>query len=124
MHSAASGSECPRERLADPTPSAWQRNLYRYWRLRSHCCSTPITRQPEDITITTKLADYSGGAHYDLLKASNYGRNDRYEVVAELSSQVRADIRDGLYFELLSMGESVARSPDIHVLFERMRHDL
>lgn len=65
--------------------------------------------------------NYVGGAHHDLLKGANHANSDRYELVADLAGHVLADVRDGLYFELLSIGQSVARSDDVRALAEKIR---
>ena len=57
-------------------------------------------------------------------KQAKATQTQRYELVADLENHVIADIRDGLYFELLSIGQSVARSPDIRALAEQIRLDL
>lgn len=67
--------------------------------------------------------NYIGGAHYDLSKAAKNAKTDVYELADDLGGHVHADVRDGLYFELLSIGQSVARSGDVRALAERIRRD-
>jgi hypothetical protein len=67
--------------------------------------------------------NYSGGAHHDLLKGAKHSNSHRYALAADLAGHVRADVRERLYFELLSIGQSVARSDDIRALAERIRRD-
>lgn len=98
----------------------------RPWYLSEYLKSPGAIRKGEIIKrreIIEYFRNYIGGSHHDLLKGAKHGLNDRYELIAELS-HVIADIRDGLYFELLSMGQSVARSPDVLVLVDKIRQDL
>ena len=67
--------------------------------------------------------NYRGGAHHDLLGGAKHGKQNRYQLIAELERKVHADVRDGLHFELLSIGQAVARSSDIVSLAEKIRAD-
>jgi hypothetical protein len=68
--------------------------------------------------------NYGGGVHHDLISGAKHdARRQRYELVAELQRLLQADIRDALCFELLSIGQAVAKSSDIRVLAERIRAD-
>jgi hypothetical protein len=61
-----------------------------------------------------------GGAHYDAA-GSRHARTSARDLVAELERKVHADVRDGLHFEILSIGQAVARSPDFRQLAEVIR---
>jgi hypothetical protein len=44
-------------------------------------------------------------------------------LIAELEQHIHADTRDGLYFELLSIGQAVGRSADMQRLENAIRAD-
>lgn len=71
--------------------------------------------------IVKYFANYAGGVH---LKGSKqtYGRKERiYEHIAELNQKVQADTMDGLYFELLSIGQALGKSDDLRTLTQAIR---
>ena len=68
--------------------------------------------------------NFVGGAHHDLAFGAQHAKRSQYELIAELERHIRADIRDGLHFELLSIGQAVARSADVRALADRIRADL
>jgi hypothetical protein len=43
--------------------------------------------------------------------------------IADLEHYIHADSMDGLYFELLCIGQAVGRSPDMQRLEDAIRHD-
>jgi hypothetical protein len=65
-----------------------------------------------------------GGAHLnrlDLPRSRSAPRAEQYELIRDLDGRVIADVREGLLFELLSIGQAVARSDDVRSLAETMR---
>lgn len=69
--------------------------------------------------------NYAGGAHYEFAHPSpNRVQSTDYSLLAELDARVKADIRGGLLFELLSIGQAVATSPDVLQLLDIMRRDV
>jgi len=115
-------------RLASDAPAVGPLDVLveRLWYLSEYLESPGAVRKGHIIKrreIIECFRNYVGGVHHDLLKGAKHSSNDRYELVADLSGHVRADIRDGLYYELLSIGQSVARSVDVLHLVERIRHD-
>jgi hypothetical protein len=109
-----------------PVSAPWDALIERSWDLSEYLESPGAVRKGEMIKrreIIEYFRNYIGGAHHDLLKGAKHANNKRYELVADLADHVRADVRDGLYFELLSIGQSVARSDDVRALVERMQRD-
>jgi hypothetical protein len=53
-----------------------------------------------------------GGAHHDAATGSSHAKTSGRHLLAELERKVIADVREGLHFEILSIGQSVARSAD------------
>jgi len=58
------------------------------------------------------FANYAGGVHLDRATGqSNAEKRALFELVAELEQRVSVDEVEGLYFELLSIGQALGRSP-------------
>lgn len=115
-------------RIASGAPGASPLDalIERPWYVSDYLESPGAIRKGEIIKrreVIRYFRNYVGGAHHDLLRGARHATNDRYELVADLAGHVLADVRDGLYFELLSIGQSVARSGDIRALAERIRQD-
>jgi hypothetical protein len=107
-----------------PTPGPLDALVERSWYVSEYLDSPGAVRKGEIITrreVIEYFRNYVGGAHHDLLAGARHAKKERYELVADLQGHVQADVRDGLYFELLSIGQSVARSTDIRALAERIR---
>jgi hypothetical protein len=115
-------------RIASEVPGAspLDTQIERLWDVSEYLESPGAVRKGEVIKrreVIEYFRNYIGGTHHDFLKRAKHAHNDRYELVADLGGHVRADTRDGLYFELLSIGQSVARSNDIRALAERIQRD-
>ncbi|MFJ2991229.1 hypothetical protein [Pandoraea sp. NPDC087047] len=66
--------------------------------------------------------NFAGGAHYESSDPSpNRVPSFDQARLAELDKHVQADIRGGLSFELLSIGQAVATAPDVSRLIEAMK---
>jgi len=116
-----------RDASKPPTPSPLDPLVQRDWFVSEYLeapgavrCGVVVKRRE----VIEYFRNYVGGVHHDLIKGAKHAKKDRYELVAELERRVQADVRDGLYFELLSIGQAVARSQDILDLAERIRGDL
>lgn len=110
-----------------PVPSVLDALVEKEWCVTHYLESPGALRKGEIIKrreIIAYFRNYAGGAHHDMLTGQKHAKNDRYELIKELGGHVRADIRDGLYFELLSIGQSVARSPDVRTLVDAIRRDV
>jgi hypothetical protein len=66
------------------------------------------------------FANHAGGVH---LGGKNHRDSKIYEFIAQFENKVMADKMDGLYFELLSIGQAIGRSPDLQKLSEKIRGD-
>ena len=107
-----------------PKHSDLDKMVEKRWSVSSYLKSPGAVRKGTLISLQEVIEyfrNYVGGAHHDLLSGKRKSRSDKYELIADLSGHVKADVRDGLYFELLSIGQSVARSPDIRLLSETIR---
>jgi hypothetical protein len=110
----------------NPTPGALDVLIEREWYVSDYLESAGAVRKGQVITrkeIIEFFRNYVGGVHHDLLAGREHAKKNRYELVADLEGHVRADVRDGLYFELLSIGQAVARSADVRALAEKIRLD-
>ena len=67
--------------------------------------------------IVSYFANMAGGVH---LGPSKSGKEQTHALVQGLINKIRADIIDGLFFELLSIGQAIGRSDDFK---EAGRHD-
>jgi hypothetical protein len=70
------------------------------------------------------FANHAGGVHLD--RVAMAAKADKVEIrqtIAELEQRIQADTIDGLYFELLSIGQAVGRSADMQRLENAIRAD-
>ena len=84
----------------------------------AYVTSTPITRRD----LIKYMANVKGGVH---LASNSHARKREKELisrVAALEGRVNHHSKDGLYFELLSVGQFLGRSPDCHALIDDFRH--
>jgi len=110
----------------DPSPGPDDSYVDRLWYVSEYLEAPGAVRMGALITrreVIKYFRNYVGGAHHDLIKQASHADEDRYRLIADLEDRIRADIRDGLYFELLSIGQSVARSTDVRALAEKIRTD-
>jgi hypothetical protein len=107
------------------TPGHLDQFIERAWYLTDYLDAAGAVRRGETIArreIIKYFANYAGGTHLD--RVINVGKKkatERYELIAELEQRVHADTMDGLYFELLSIGQAIGRSPDLQRLEEAIR---
>lgn len=113
-----------REATDTGRPSPLDSLVHRSWPISEYLDSLSAVRRGQQITrrdVIEYFRNYAGGVHLDLVAGRQGAARSRHEIVAELERHVRADIRDGLHFEMLSIGQTVARSADIRALVEQMR---
>lgn len=67
------------------------------------------------------FANYAGGVHLDGAKKKRRKKTEVYEHIAQLEKKIQADTMDGLYFELLSIGQALGKSADLKALAEKIR---
>ena len=94
------------------------------WRLTDYLSAPGAVRRGQIISrqlVIQFFANYAGGAHLDRISAVIRDKTARYELVAELERRVNADTLDGLHFELLSIGQAIGRSIDMHRLAAAIR---
>ncbi len=107
-----------------PGPSPLNALVERLWPVSAYLEAAGAVRRGVVVKrreVIEYFRNYKGGVHHDLLRGRRHPKSGRYEILADLEGHVRADVRDGLYFEILSIGQSVARSEDVRALAERIR---
>lgn len=67
------------------------------------------------------FANYSGGVHLDKVKASNPKKHAEFLLIEELEKSAKAQDLNGVYFELLSIGQAVGRSKSLLELAAAIR---
>ncbi|ESZ20032.1 hypothetical protein [Mesorhizobium sp. L2C084A000] len=67
------------------------------------------------------FANYAGGVHLKGSKKTAGRKEEVYEHIAELEQKIQADTMDGLYFELLSIGQALGKSADLRALTAKIR---
>jgi hypothetical protein len=102
------------------TPGDLDRFVERPWDLSAYLDAPGAVRRGERIArreIIKYFAEFAGGAHLDrVIKAGTERATERNKFIAELEQRVHADTMDGLYFEVLSIGQTVGQSPDLRRL--------
>jgi len=110
-----------------PTTSPLDEYIEKEWYLSDYLQSPGAVRKGQVITrqeVIKYFRNFVGGSHHDLATGKKNSNSEMSQLIANLEGHVKADTRDGLYFELLSIGQAVARSEDIRSLAEKIRHDL
>ncbi len=69
------------------------------------------------------FAHHAGGVHLDRASNKNHKDKEIYQFIAQIENKVIVDNMDGLYFELLSIGQAIGRSADILKLSDKIRED-
>jgi hypothetical protein len=59
------------------------------------------------------FAKVGGGVHLDTDRSRNENEAEKFALIAELQGKVAADVIEGLYFELLSIGQAIGKSEDV-----------
>lgn len=67
------------------------------------------------------FAHFQGGAHLHLSSRIRKRDKELVQRIKRLEGRVNAFSKDGLYYELLSIGQSVGRAPDLQRLVETIR---
>lgn len=104
--------------------SPLERLVERKWTVSEYLRSPSAIRLGQLISrrdIINYFRNYAGAAHHDLVDQGNGRDQTKYKLIAELEKCVTADVRDGLYFELLSIGQALATSPDVRELAAALR---
>lgn len=92
----------------------------REWRLSAYLAAPGAVRRGQPISrrqIIEYFANYAGGVHLDrAVGNANAEKLALFELVAELEQRVLCDKTEGLYFELLSIGQTLGGSPSLQRL--------
>lgn len=111
----------------DPAPDDLTPLVQREWRIDPYLKSPGAVRSGQSISrgsIIQFFANYAGGVHLDRVTGqTNAEKRALYEFVADLEQRVSVDEIEGLYFELLSIGQALGRSPSLGRLAEAIRRN-
>ena len=114
--------------FATPTPGGDLNPLVnRVWSLSAYLEAPGAVRRGILISrrdIIQYFRTYAGGVgHYEAQRYGDSGSEEdkRNQVISELVGLVHANLRDGLSFELLSIGQAVGRSADFWQLAAKIR---
>ncbi|MCW6532132.1 hypothetical protein NED98_17930 [Sphingomonas sp. MMSM20] len=91
------------------------------WHLSNYLDAPGAIRRGEEIPrrdIVGYVANVGGGVH---LRATNKKKEKIYAFVEELINKVRVDTMDGIFFEILSIGQAIGRSEDLRRLAATIR---
>lgn len=92
----------------------------REWRLGQYLNAPGAVRRGQKISrrqIIEFFANYAGGVHLDRAAAkANAEKLALYELVAELEGRIICDKTEGLFYELLSIGQALGGSPTLQRL--------
>ncbi|MCW4460793.1 hypothetical protein OK349_03675 [Sphingomonas sp. BT-65] len=92
----------------------------REWRLSAYLDTPAAVRRGQTISrkqIIDYFANYAGGVHLDRAAGNaNAEKRALFELVAELEQRIACDKTEGLYFELLSIGQALGGSPSLQRL--------
>lgn len=106
----------------DPEDKLQQRK----WYLSEFLKSTGAVRLGKAMTrraVIQYFRNYAGGAHHYILGGTKGSKRSQHELAADVDRAVHPDFRNGLHFELLSIGQAVARSDDVRALAELIRKE-
>lgn len=94
----------------------------REWYLSKYLDAPGAIRLGQTIShldIVKYFANVAGGVHLDAVESS--GEDDQWALVRDLQHKVKADVMEGLYFALLSIGQALGRSADLQTLAAKIR---
>jgi hypothetical protein len=92
------------------------------WHLKAYLQAPGAVRRGERISrreVIKHFANDIGGVHLD--RAKKDAPDQTRELVREMEQRVMADTMDGIYFEVLSIGQAIGRSPDVKALEEAIK---
>ena len=99
----------------------------REWRIGQYLDAPGAIRRGQKISrrlIIDFFANYAGGVHLDrAVGQANAERRALYELVAELEERVAVDKVEGLYFELLAIGQALGQSDSLQRLVEAIHRN-
>jgi len=91
------------------------------WHLSNYLDAPGAVRRGEEIPrrdIVGYVANVGGGVH---LRVTNKKKEKVYALVEELINKVSVDTMDGVFFEILSIGQAIGRSEDLRKLAAAIR---
>lgn len=97
------------------------------WRLNTYLRAPAAVRRGQTISraeIIEFFANYAGGAHLDRVTGkAKPEKRALFALVADLEGRIGCDKTEGLYFELLSIGQALANSPSLQRLAAAIREN-
>ena len=117
---AVSTGAIARDTRGDGEPNALTPLVEREWRLSAYLDAPGAVRRGQAISrkqIIDYFANYAGGVHLDrAVGNANAEKLALFELVAELEQRIACDKTEGLYFELLSIGQALGGSANLQRL--------
>ncbi|MFH2054880.1 MAG: hypothetical protein ABIJ61_02870 [bacterium] len=110
-----------------PPEGEFEEYIERPWYVSDYLNSIGGIRLGKSITrreVIQYFRNYTGGAHHFILGNTKSKKLSQHQIAAEIDRSVHADFRHGLHFELLSIGQAVARSRDVRSLVDRIRKEI
>ncbi len=107
------------ERSKNVVPKPFRLSEYR----NSTCIileSKKISRQELILYVSNKL----GGAHFDPKRNDEKERERKFLLLDNYRNDYKLAEKDSVFFELLSIGQSIVKSSDIKVFLDRTKHAL
>lgn len=99
----------------------------REWRIDQYLKAPGAIRRGQTVPrrlIIDFFANYAGGVHLDRATGqANAEKRALYELVEELEERVAVDKVEGLYFELLAIGQSLGNSQSLRKLAKAIRQN-
>jgi hypothetical protein len=111
---------------ADRRPASYPEQAWieRQWPLANYLDAIGAIRRGGEISrriIIQYAANYAGGVHLERAQKRFPKTHEKFELAAELERFTHVDDMNGLNFELLSIGQAIATSPDILKLVGAIR---
>lgn len=101
--------------------------IHKEWRVSQYLKAVGAVRKGQRISrqqIIAYFRNYAGGAHLDAVLLHAQRKTPQQELVHDLRRHVIADTWDGLFFEMLSIGQCVGRASDSDRLVRAIRERL
>jgi hypothetical protein len=107
-----------------PQTSKLQEITEMSWKITAYLKAAGAIRRGAIVSrqeIIQYFANYAGGVHLEKVKASNPTKHAQFLLIEELEKSATAHDLNGVYFELLSIGQAVGRSKSLLELAASIR---
>ncbi len=113
-----------RSAVGEPVKGELKDLAERSWNLNAYLDAPGAIRLGQTLSrrdIIQYFANSAGGVHLDYDGKRHRTQEETYRLLRELDQKVVADTMDGLFFELLSIGQAIAKSEDLAMLARSIR---